>query len=111
MTTETTAQPTPGPWEIDGYNMAAVIRKVSDAGSAGTWETIARFEGPNWRANALLGRAAPDLLDNLHALIGILDGDIRGYVKNALTEARAAIAKAEGLDSRPPINPAKGDAL
>lgn len=59
---------------------------------------------------ARLFAAAPDLLDNLHALIGILEGDTRSYVQRALNSARAAIAKAAGLDSALTIEPQRGDA-
>lgn len=43
-----------GSYAVDGYDMASVIRLVSYAGSAGTWETVCTCKGENWKENARL---------------------------------------------------------
>ena len=56
-----------GPWVLDGHNLSAVIRCTVPRGHpdakhlTGDYETIARYEGPNWAANARLGAAAPEM--------------------------------------------------
>lgn len=83
---------TPGPW----------AKHV-----CGDYETIARCDGDNWKANARLIAAAPDLID---ALIWIAqmaevraadDKQVftrvnRGALRNIAARARSALAKAGG---------------
>jgi len=112
---------TPGPWTIDGFNMAAVIHCTKERGhpdakhSTGDYEQIARCEGENWKANARLIAAAPELLSELvklrRAYVNLLEAgkdritslggecdpvDMMERSDPALTSARAAIAKATG---------------
>jgi len=97
---------TPGPWAIDGFCMSTVIRCIVPKGhpdakhTCGDWEVIARCEGDNWRANALLIAAATDVLD---ALIMVRDADDddksegrQSIPASARAKIDAAIAKAEG---------------
>ena len=88
---------TPGPWTW-GENFQGLY------GSGEDNEVLCfyPYEGMslNWRrenrdADACLIAAAPDLLDALLRLLN--DGDVRDAAeKGALTQARTAIAKAEG---------------
>ncbi|RVH21476.1 hypothetical protein [Sinorhizobium meliloti] len=49
------------------------------------------------RASRLLGKAeAPDLLEAAKFLVAMMGDDIRSYVAEAVKDAVAAIAKAEG---------------
>lgn len=43
-----------GTYCVDGFNMAAVIRKTSQEGMAGTYETICICKGDKWKENAAL---------------------------------------------------------
>jgi hypothetical protein len=91
---------TPGPWQIDWYICREKGKEL--------WR-VPRSIGPacadhdHWAGNhitvdaadAHLIAAAPDLLDALLRLLN--DGDVRDAAeKGALTQARAAIAKATG---------------
>lgn len=97
-------QHTPGPWVIDGFNMAAVIRCTKERGhpeakhTTGDYEHIARCEGENWKANARLIAAAPELLAAALKAEELLSpfqqfGDLGS---ESLNLVRAAIAKATG---------------
>lgn len=37
-----------GSWHRDGFNLSAIIRKISDKGLAGEWETIALIKSEDW---------------------------------------------------------------
>ena len=89
---------TPGPWWAEGRYIAA---KVS--GGRPNGEIIAIFEPtasslrstiPN-EANAMLGAAAPDLLETCKALKSIID-NCEPYSEEAINQAEVAIKKAEG---------------
>lgn len=102
---------TPGPWALDGHNLSAVIRCTVPRGHpdakhvCGDYETIARCDGDNWKANARLIAAAPDLID---ALIWIAqmaevraadDKQVftrvnRGALRNIAARARSALSRA-----------------
>ena len=43
-----------GMYCVDGFNTSAVIRKISQEGMAGTYETICRCDGKDWEKNAAL---------------------------------------------------------
>ena len=101
---------TPGPWVIDGYNGSSVIRCVTPKGhpdarhTCGDYEAIATSRGRNWRANALLIAAAPDMLSALEGALNALEyvNDVapelvgHGVRKSRIIASRAAIAKATG---------------
>ena len=103
---------TPGPWNLDGHNLSAVIRCTAKSGSpeakhfCGDYETIARCEGDNWAANARLITMAPEMREALEWIAGMAevraadDKQVftrvnRGALRNIAARARAAIAKAE----------------
>jgi hypothetical protein len=90
---------TPGPWTLDGHNLSSVIRCTVPRGhpdakhTCGDYETIAECGGDNWKANASLIAAAPDMLEALKAARDALGA-------NAARDAvDAAIAKATGAQS------------
>jgi hypothetical protein len=93
---------TPGPWTLDGHNLSSVIRCTVPRGhpdakhTCGDYETIAECGGDNWKANARLIAAAPDMLEALRTIVEY--GPQSGMKADApmLIAARAAIAKAEG---------------
>jgi len=103
---------TPGPWVLDGHNMSSIIRCTVLRGhpdakhTCGDYETIADCKGDNWKANARLISAAPDMLDALEQCAEYFDKfadadhDQDGFVPNEamqmLTLVMNAIAKAEG---------------
>lgn len=86
---------TPGPWHVDGFHMSAVIRETETG-----WERIAEcdseaFRNANWRADARLIAAAPELFEALKAMLLIEPRDL-GHVDVVRTYgiARAALLKA-----------------
>ena len=98
---------TPGPWEADipkpahkGHYAAGTCARISPAGSISTVADVPVFTD-NWKANARLIAAAPELLTALKNTIQILEA-VRfsaGLGKNQLeriAKARAALAKATG---------------
>jgi len=102
-TTNESAAHTPGPWmhvEEDGRRMAI--------GTVGTeYFPLSRRVavtigiGNSDKANARLIAAAPELLAALEGMVGLLDGypcKPNTEVHAGLANARAAIAKARGLD-------------
>lgn len=113
---------TPGPWVLDGHNMSSILKCVvakSDPKAChltGDYDIIARCFSDNWRNDARLIAAAPDLFE---ALTGLLEhylslansGDAGFWdpEKEAqVIAARSAIAKAEGrtnLADATPKNP------
>jgi len=81
---------TPGPWIIDSDD-GDIIEVVS-----GDYfiADVHRLEPKDeWRANARLIAAAPELLEALEELV-----DLYEYEDNVSRDARAAIAKARGRD-------------
>ena len=94
---------TPAPWVLDGHNMSSIIRCTVPRGhpdakhTCGDYETIADCKGDNWKANARLIAAAPDMLAALTLAEIAADptatADERAKAKSAI---RAAIAKAGG---------------
>ena len=89
------SKPTPGPWEIIDQYIIAADESV-----------ICQWESYTDKANARLIAATPDLLDLARNVAGLdpahvekIDGHV--LVVNAIREwieqARAAIAKAEGV--------------
>lgn len=93
-TTIEKAQHTPGPWRIvrdeDG------CFEIADENGLLINKTVARGGTTN-RANARLIAAAPDLLEACEsALIALTNPGSENWRQTALTDIRAAIAKAEG---------------
>ncbi len=92
---------TPGPWtlnreEVYGENGRTIVAEAFD-------------EHDDWRANARLIAAAPELLEHLHSIVEMAhsvsanweSGDLAFAVRNLeriATAAETAIAKAEGRD-------------
>lgn len=72
-----------GSYHVDGYNLSSVIKKISNEGTAGTYETICDCKGDNWRENAkLISKAlnhncyrTDDVISALKALIAAHDAD------------------------------------
>lgn len=94
-----TSKHTPGPWVIDGHNMSSIIRCTAPKGHpdakhvCGDYETIADCKGDNWKANARLIAAAPDMLE---ALRQCSDWFIGGGIEPDGEALQRLIAKAEG---------------
>lgn len=74
-----------GTYCVDGYNMAAVIRKLSNEGTAGTYETICICKGDNWKENAAL--IAKLLEQNRKEQLGHSDPDKLANIAGELLEA------------------------
>lgn len=99
----TPSKHTPGPWFVDGLHMSAIIH---DSGGR-VWRRIAETDTPafpnsNWRADARLISAAPELLLAAERALAVLKAtgeSVRpGNVLGALS---AAIDKAKnGKDAR-----------
>ena len=107
---------TPGPWRLTESGDAIVSAdggtlivetgqdywKNLEAAAAGASSDIAKRHLPQVRANARLIAAAPELLEALVAILETADlsfgeGEQAAKVGNAvISQARAAIAKAEG---------------
>lgn len=103
---------TPGPWVLDGHNMSSILKCVVPKGDpkachlTGDYDIIARCFSDNWRNDARLIAAAPDLLEALFECEEYFDNkadadcDQDGFIPNKemrlLDVVRAAIAKAEG---------------
>ena len=92
---------TPGPWILDGHNMSSILKCVVPKGDpkachlTGDYDIIARCFSDNWRNDARLVAAAPDLLEALWVCMEhnrLHHGDSH----NTVIQARAAIAKAKG---------------
>jgi hypothetical protein len=82
--------------------MSSIIRCTVPRGhpdakhTCGDYETIADCKGDNWKANARLIAAAPDMLEVLRSLVADNAGVTHEYLHIIRAKARAAIAKAEG---------------
>lgn len=112
---------TPGPWVLDGHNMSSILKCVVPKGDpkachlTGDYDIIARCFSDNWRNDARLIAAAPDLLEALFECEEYFDNkadadcDQDGFIPNKemrlLDVVRAAIAKAEGLGQRADATP------
>ena len=103
--TRPAAKHAPGPWhaEIEDYpfRREIYIETQDFDPDAGEGERIARVfdETDNGRANAHLIASAPDLLFALHACLAELVDVVNaegGDESEAMKQARAAIAQAEG---------------
>ena len=83
---------TPGPWHTAG-EQGVQIRSAKDQ-IAKVWT----MRGNEWKANARLIAAAPDLLEALRAMVDYFGPhpDVDNGLDETLTAARAAIAKATG---------------
>lgn len=98
---------TPGPWVIGGingtvYTTDAVFLARTESGEHGDWLHGNPFANGVCEANARLIAAAPELLEALGELVRIAETSLRddngnmfSHEQKALTNARAAIAKAE----------------
>jgi hypothetical protein len=93
---------TPGPWAVNPF-----VAQVDAFGSDGPlavcqllWPTDERSEAET-EANGHLISVAPDLYEALKDLLEVCEQDNPRAVewRSAIDEARAAIAKAEGLHS------------
>lgn len=101
------AKHTPGPWlyiRLDewSHSVATQHGELPD-GSPNLWTvaTVNKNREPEHEANARLIAAAPDLLGALQAMLRMWDegGSLPGLVEGVITEANAAIAKANGAES------------
>ena len=100
-----TTKHTPGPWAVDGTNVGIPLRcfngeALQEFSTLGDSEVCTDED----EANALLIAAAPDLLESLQSVLAFFrefDGpDVFDEIEcEALTKARAAIAKATGESS------------
>ena len=119
---------TPGPWRLTESGDAIVSAdggtlivetgqdywKNLEAAAAGASSDIAKRHLPQVRANARLIAAAPELLEALVAILETADlsfgeGEQAAKVGNAvISQARAAIEKANGKD-HPPATPDRGE--
>lgn len=106
------AQHTPGPWLIDGVELAVIKTALC---SDGSWRFIAEaiINGPMMSAeeiaNARLIAAAPELLGELKRMVDHFDAFAKDHSIEATPEtwaalhcAKAIIAKAEGASAGPP---------
>lgn len=97
-----TARHTPGPWIADGFGDVWVETGVHRCGEMTRDICAVHKDAEDWRANATLIAAAPDLLAALKELTGPWErgekfSDMDADVLNAIRwRAAAAIAKAEG---------------
>ena len=102
------AKHTPGPWRVEAGTTVIWSDNAYDAGANNVGCIVARAAQPQtWKAcrptadeqvhNACLIAAAPEMLGALKGLVGALDGRVHSSpALRALSDARAAIAKAEG---------------
>ena len=99
----TDTQHTPGPWVDIGPN-------IYESGPPFNWvATVQTSNKPDWEANARLIAAAPELLEVLGDVLPWLEkAEAEGVFENcaapkggqrAINRARAAIAKATGVQS------------
>lgn len=104
---------TPGPWHLDGHNLSSVIRCTVPRGHpdakhvCGDYETIARCEGDNWKANARLIAAAPEMRQALEWIAGFAEvrscDDSKTFarvnrtaLRTIVERSRAALSLAQG---------------
>lgn len=91
---------TPGPWTLGDENDPLVFSPVAGAYVA----QVLAYDGgslrSNYAADAALIAAAPDLLAALRTLVDYFGPhpDVDNGLDEALTAARAAIARATGVD-------------
>jgi hypothetical protein len=95
---------TPGPWHVLKFDDVALLVCAEDRSANDEWE-IATPHGPDFRANAHLIAAAPELAAACRAFLAACEDAARiygdqmpatgGMVQAALA-ARTALAKAEG---------------
>jgi hypothetical protein len=98
--TMTRTQHTPGPWHVDTCDDDLVYSAnglhIATVGN----ENQPDQSGEEITANARLIAAAPEMLETLEYFFNIMhdyeSSRRKGYVKLALDQARAAIAKAKG---------------
>ncbi|HEV2674109.1 MAG TPA: hypothetical protein VGV37_06165 [Aliidongia sp.] len=99
------AKHTPGPWSNDDGLVNGIETRPRFRRPGSHSVSIDIFDASDWPAeqhdealaNADLIAAAPDLLAAIKELVDITDqGDTMDVWREALTAARAAIAKAEG---------------
>lgn len=90
---------TPGPWKLDGPdingigNVVGFYVAVPSGGRVGqSFANCLVTTNEQCEANARLIAAAPELLETLKAMVKLFNG----FQGMALTNAKAAIAKAEG---------------
>jgi len=96
---------TPGPWAVfrrDGYS--TYIHAINEGGEINTFQVASCHSATSRKyfptrgeaeANARLIAAAPDLLEALQALSAYFGTDTDNGLDELLTQARAAITKAE----------------
>ena len=85
---------TPGPWAVTHHG-EWIIGRSPDIGEC----LVAKTDGPEWRENARLIAAAPELLDLLKiavARVEIANAEGNDILSAWLTDAQNAIAKATG---------------
>lgn len=96
---------TKGPWVLDGHNLSAVIRCTVPRGHpdakhlTGDYETIARCDGDNWKANAAFIVRAANSHEELVAFVSMIArfqettdaDDSLEVVNNLIGKARALV--------------------
>lgn len=110
-TTESRNQPAPvatpiSGFAVDGFNTAAVIRKIGDKCAAGEWETVCVVKTDDWKELAALYAAAPAMLEALREIsrgAGPFSRDPLTHADNCIDAMKAlaieAIFKATGAQS------------
>lgn len=91
---------------VDGFNLAAVIRKTGDKCAAGEWETVCVVKTEDWKELAALYAAAPAMLEALREIsrgAGPFSRDPLTHADNCIDAMKAlaieAIFKATGAQS------------
>lgn len=110
---------TPGPWVLDGHNMSSILKCVVPKGDpkachlTGDYDIIARCFSDNWRNDARLIAAAPDMFEALLTALPYIecaeedDAYKPGVVAKVTAQIRAVLAKAglTNLADATPKNP------
>ena len=94
------AQHTPGPWQTMEVGDDIVRLAVADESGLSVLTVVtegdAQFAAVYSEADARLIAAAPDLLEVLQKIVNHVDAGTAAILNRLVSEARAAIAKAEG---------------
>jgi hypothetical protein len=106
----TTTQHTPGPWNIclESAHRPELVTAHPNKNICSVWSggSASQIEPEEWRANARLIAAAPEVLEALIILLGDSNKPEHRYQCDRINIARAAIAKAKGGAASSKENPA-----